>query len=171
MQHGWSRTLGETSVYKDFGLGKADILQRNHTTLQPAQVSSAERILREKKARIEHASLPSSWDKADRTIIKFPTDYNYQVSNRYGTFTGNFSFSKFNNSQGNNLSRHPSPQPAALCGLPEASPTSGEMPLEIVAHKRQHKHLTTPSPEKCEAPLSYCGASTSNTHFLSSLLT
>lgn len=75
--------LEKTSMYKDLDPEKADILQmqRNHTTFQHAQVSSAEQILRgtlpavrRKKARSEHASPPSSWDKADRLIVEFPKD-------------------------------------------------------------------------------------------------
>lgn len=168
--------LEETSIYKDLDLEKTDSLQmqRNNTTLQPAQASSAEHILG--APFLQWGEKSKKWTFITPFLTGQGWQTNYQVSNRYSIFTGNFSFPKFNKNQGNTLADIHHQQPPALSSLLKASSTShsflrGEMPLQIVCHKRQHKHLTTPSLEKYEATLSCCGANISNTHFLSYLLT
>lgn len=99
---------------------------------------------------------------------------NYQISNRCGIFTGNFSFSIVNSNQGNTLADiHNQLLQVGSQNLPRATVSSMEkchyrlfVIKSSMSTSPEHDHS-----EKYEAALSNCGASISNTHFLSSLLT
>lgn len=149
-------------------------MQRNYTTLQPAQAGSAEQILRgtlpavrSKKARSEHASPPSSWDKADRLIVEFPIDMAPSGVTFHSPNSTTIKEIPWQTSITSNQLLYVGSQKLH----PQATVSSVEK-----CHQRffvtegSIKHLTTRSPEKYEATLSYCGASISNTHFLPSLL-
>lgn len=168
--------LEETSINKDLDLEKINFLQMQRTTQHFSLLRWALQSRFSEAPFLQWGEKIKKWPFITPFLMGQGWHTNYRVSNRYSSFTGNFSFSKFNNNQGNPLADIHHQQPPALSGLLKASSTShsflsGEIPLQTDCHKRQQKHLTTRSLEKFEATLSYGGASISNTHFLSSPLT
>lgn len=106
---------------KDLDLEKTNILQmpRNYTTLQPAQEALQSRFL--------EAPFLQWGGKSKKRICVTPFlmgqgwQTNCQVSNRYGIFMGNFSFSKFNN-QENTLADIHHQQPVLSVGSEKLHP-------------------------------------------------
>lgn len=165
-----------TSRYKELQLEKTDILelQRSYTALQPAQANSTVQILR--------SILPAMSRKMQEGNTCHPFPHGRRLRDQWTSFQQIWNTHRqlhspnVNSYQGNILADIHHQQPATASDLQRASFRShiffsGDMLLQIVCHKRQHKHLTVCFLEKYEDTLSYHGARVSNRDFLISFQT